>query len=627
MAEGFDFNIKSSADSKAVEDLQAKVDALQAAVDALSGATVAPESDTTAVEDVSTAAGDAGVALEDVSSIEVAPSVDTSGLDNLSGAAGDAGSSFSGLSDDVGGASGAIGGMVGKATASIPGVSEALGPLRKQFVGMFKEIGEGLQSGNMNWGKLLATGAGMAVVEIALKGITAELKKAAEIDAFRGKEVDDFTKSIEKGSSATDDFIEKLTKAGKIEVVTQVTGKTDITGLLAKYGISVDQFAEAATGGKESLKAFGDAMVAAGVDAHDGGVLYLGAKDAADQFGTAQDKSAAFTKVFGNATAEAAAKTQELGQATSDAKLVTEQAKQTADNMTAAIEDQSTAYKDQISEIQGTLAAEKALIDAHRAATDANFAVTSKTVAYKDALAGLLPALAEAKGDQDKIKDAYDNAVSSAADLADAQVTLAEKQATASGETLTATQKQDLFNQSMLASAASATGPMKTALEDYINSANGIPAEKATAISAAIEAGDIETATRLINEASADRKTAVTVDVDQATLDAVNARLDRIAQDRNVKYNATGGLIGGKAYASGTSNAAPGLALVGEDGPELVAMGGGERVYPSGQTAAMLGGGHTYVTNNITIHAMDGGDVVEKIRQFERTNTANWRGG
>ena len=39
-------------------------------------------------------------------------------------------------------------------------------------------------------------------------------------------------------------------------------------------------------------------------------------------------------------------------------------------------------------------------------------------------------------------------------------------------------------------------------------------------------------------------------------------------------------------YASGTDNAAPGLALVGEDGPELVYFNGGEKVMDAAKTAA-----------------------------------------
>jgi tape measure domain-containing protein len=44
-------------------------------------------------------------------------------------------------------------------------------------------------------------------------------------------------------------------------------------------------------------------------------------------------------------------------------------------------------------------------------------------------------------------------------------------------------------------------------------------------------------------------------------------------------------------FASGTNSAPRGLAVVGEQGPELVQLGGGERIYPASQTAAILSAG------------------------------------
>lgn len=49
-------------------------------------------------------------------------------------------------------------------------------------------------------------------------------------------------------------------------------------------------------------------------------------------------------------------------------------------------------------------------------------------------------------------------------------------------------------------------------------------------------------------------------------------------------------LAGTKGYATGTLSASPGLALVGERGRELVAFGGGERVFTNSETEALLNG-------------------------------------
>lgn len=67
-------------------------------------------------------------------------------------------------------------------------------------------------------------------------------------------------------------------------------------------------------------------------------------------------------------------------------------------------------------------------------------------------------------------------------------------------------------------------------------------------------------------------------------------------------------------HAAGTLSARRGLALVGERGPELVAFGGGERVYPAHQTKAMLSGGATTENYYITIDAKnvrEFNDIVE----------------
>lgn len=85
-----------------------------------------------------------------------------------------------------------------------------------------------------------------------------------------------------------------------------------------------------------------------------------------------------------------------------------------------------------------------------------------------------------------------------------------------------------------------------------------------------------------------------------------------------------------KAFASGTSSAPSGLALVGEQGPELVNFNGGESVTPAGQTAALLNGGGN--TINLIVHAGWGADggvignaIVTELKKFERRNGNGWR--
>ena len=79
-------------------------------------------------------------------------------------------------------------------------------------------------------------------------------------------------------------------------------------------------------------------------------------------------------------------------------------------------------------------------------------------------------------------------------------------------------------------------------------------------------------------------------------------------------------------FASGTSSAPPGMAWVGERGPELVAFRGGERVFPHGQSMRMAGVGTATAGTTIIVHVngtgtpQDGQAVVDALRTYERRN-------
>lgn len=86
---------------------------------------------------------------------------------------------------------------------------------------------------------------------------------------------------------------------------------------------------------------------------------------------------------------------------------------------------------------------------------------------------------------------------------------------------------------------------------------------------------------------------------DDAMADALSAHYNQLAEVNKSLYGPYGpdfvGPIPPEAfsgmYAEGTDNAAAGLALVGENGPEIVDFSGGEKVYTAGETSAILGGG------------------------------------
>lgn len=98
-----------------------------------------------------------------------------------------------------------------------------------------------------------------------------------------------------------------------------------------------------------------------------------------------------------------------------------------------------------------------------------------------------------------------------------------------------------------------------------------------------------------------------------------------LARDAAITYNPANP-YGLAQYASGTNSAPPGFALVGEEGPELVQFGGGERVYTASETRGILtseaGGISVTINQSVSLGAgttseMVGemnDDLVEKIK-------------
>lgn len=101
--------------------------------------------------------------------------------------------------------------------------------------------------------------------------------------------------------------------------------------------------------------------------------------------------------------------------------------------------------------------------------------------------------------------------------------------------------------------------------------------------------------------------------------DAINGLIGAIKGAAGRVAGAFGSLLGGihlPGFASGTDSAPGGLALVGEHGPEVVALPRGSRVYPSGTGPSVNGGGggggNTY---NITVNGsnLSARDVVREL--------------
>lgn len=92
----------------------------------------------------------------------------------------------------------------------------------------------------------------------------------------------------------------------------------------------------------------------------------------------------------------------------------------------------------------------------------------------------------------------------------------------------------------------------------------------------------------------------------ERAMNRLNGRHIAVYVDAQLSAAASNAL---RAFASGTPSAPQGLALVGEDGPELVDLNGGERIYPAGETRSLLGAGRP----SVAAGSSGGGGVVVHI--------------
>ena len=104
----------------------------------------------------------------------------------------------------------------------------------------------------------------------------------------------------------------------------------------------------------------------------------------------------------------------------------------------------------------------------------------------------------------------------------------------------------------------------------------------------------------------------------ERTFNSINGSVNKInGQVNNVSTRDAYSRIG--SNAKGTSNWRGGLTWVGEEGPEIVDLPRGSRVYPNGTYPA---GGDTYIIENVTLEARTIQELNDIYRVFK--NQRRW---
>lgn len=470
---------------------------------------------------------------------------------------------------------GFLGGMVGDSAAAATG----LGPLGEAV----SQIAEGALDGEIGMKGLAKTGAGLAVMALTAWSLT------EAFSVMRDRQ--------ERLRQRTEAWSDALAEArGEVQTISDIvndqeTWSDDLVADFETFKLTAADVADLIAGGTDAVDAFVQSWKdsASGPEELRSRLVPLrdierALKMEIEARGQATEKASRWSKFAGDAAASAADGTEELAEATGNAA-------DAANDFVDALEAEADALNE-------TADALNEQIDARMSMADSAYALRDSQADFTKQLGEAREALAETEEGTAEYQAILDDTAEAAAKVADAQVRLAEDTAAAGGKTLTAAERTDLFNRSMLDSALTADGPMRRAILEHIAIVNDIPAAKVTEIEAALDGGNIATAKRLLDDASRTRTAAIRADADTAE---ANRKLDQVARTRDalIRVTTRNPNAGHQAYASGTKGAAPGVALVGENGPELVAMAGGERVFDAGATAAMSApAGRVTIVNN-----------------------------
>ena len=257
----------------------------------------------------------------------------------------------------------------------------------------------------------------------------------------------------------------------------------------------------------------------------------------------------------------------------------------TAQNLVAEAISSATA------EVAAQNAEVKELRDRHRRAADAVYDLHDAEADLEDAIAEANATMKDQDATQRDVRQSWEN-VAKSADLA------AQAYVAANGATMDSEAGMRLWEESMRTTAATLSGPMRQEVIDHIARVTGIPTEVVTDFVAR---------------------------TDGASLQEVEAELAWLSRQRFARIDpVTGGV---PRYAKGTRNHPGGLALVGEQGPELLNLPAGAAVTPAPQTKAMLADGAGSTVINIKVDVAPGADGVTAGRQIVRALEQFYRSG
>lgn len=487
--------------------------------------------------DTDTAVADLGKVTTEAKTVEaLSPRVDVTAdvdqavgdLDRLRTGADDAGEGVKTLHGEADQSRSVLANMVGNSAQDLG----ALGGVAGTAGMAFGQLAEYASEGSINLAGLAAMAGPMAGVLIAGQALQAVVKIFSDRAQQAEADTKAWTTAMQKGGNAADNMAAQLAEAGEVMADTsdhqvtlaKVTHETsdalfslgtpiegiktlfggakspvkDLTELLADAGITVDQWTASVAGGQGAAATFAAALAATNLSSGQQDELLNGLTNSQKDYESAAANAAAASKVFGDRAAVQAENTKAAEQATRDFAKTQGDLQSDIDAANDEIDRQVKALDDQMSAAEDAADSGVDLQKAYEALTEA----TADTIKVnKDHTATSEDKAKALEAEKDQLRE-----------TAKKEQEYREEVDASHGVLTTATQHVDGLTHSLEDQAKNATPAARAAAYDYIIQLNQIPAEKATDIRAAVAAGDLATANKLIEDAAKDRDSTIHVD-------------------------------------------------------------------------------------------------------------------
>jgi hypothetical protein len=476
-------------------------------------------------------------------------------------------------SDAARGARSATANMFGNVAGEAAGLSGVMGPLNVslgQFVEYGSEAklsGQGLASVLGDMSKMIGP---MAALAIGMEVLSAAMTSAKASKAFDAANVTQYFDALADGTTAVESFNEEIAKTGELSYRTQHGGgplgmfssTKDLLPVLerahsdvAQLNTIIDDYVTTQDFSGAANDRWRASLEKAGVSQLDAIEIVKAARQEAQARIDATDKETRVTALLGDSQAAQADKARAAAASERERGLAMDAANAAAEGQQRIAQDTA----DMLDRVNGLLQEQ---VDKLTAQGDAFTTAADAQIAEQDALRTYADTLGDVKASTDDVRD-------SAIALAQAHVATAEAQAASSGATLTATQKLDAQNAALLNTAATAKGPARQAILDYIFAVNQTPPEKRTEFQAAINAGDVATAQKILDDTSAPRKAYVNAEAtnvaqtEQTLASLARNRTMMISVGLNPNYGAAlGPITSGPRSVNPSTAAAPAVGTV-----------------------------------------------------------------